>query len=257
MSWFMRIHAGRCAGAITNSQSVARDLDYVCKGRLKINTVYNAVDLERLNPRGPVLDLDAMCGLPPTVGGIVRVGLIATMARWKGHEVFLRAVAALGEGLPLRAYVIGGPIYETCGSQYTLQELRSLASELGIAQRVGFTGFVEDAAAAIRALDVIVHASTRPEPFGLAIAEAMACAKPVIVSVAGGAAEIISGNDALTHTPGDTTALAGCIRKLALDTELRIQLGKKGRLTAEARFDRQRLAHEILGIYDSALLSRS
>ena len=52
-----------------------------------------------------------------------------------------------------------------------------LARSLGVADRVGFTGFVHSPEATFRALDVVVHASTAPEPFGLVIAEAMACGR--------------------------------------------------------------------------------
>ena len=55
----------------------------------------------------------------------------------------------------------------------------------------------------MRALDVVVHASTQPEPFGLVIAEAMACGRAVVVSSGGGAAEIVTpGEDALVHEVG-------------------------------------------------------
>ena len=140
------------------------------------------MDLERFSPRGPTLDLDAMAGVPPAPAGTIRVGLVATMARWKGHEVFLRALSMLPKDLPIRGYVIGGPIYSTAGSQRSVEELRALASGLGLNGNAAFTGFVKDSAAAIRALDVVVHASTDPEPFGLVVAEAMACGKPVVAS---------------------------------------------------------------------------
>ena len=68
-------------------------------------------------------------------------------------------------------------------------------------------GFVERPAAALRSLDVVVHASTQPEPFGLVIAEGMACGRAVIVSRAGGAVELVEeGVTALTHAPGDAAA---------------------------------------------------
>ena len=130
---------------------------------------------------------DQMCAMTAAAPNTIGVGLIATMARWKGHQVFLRAVAKASRVLPIRAYVIGAPIYKNESSQYQIDELRRMAAELGIEEIVGFTGFVDDSAAAIRALDIVVHASTQPEPFGLAIAEGMACGKPVIVSAAGGA----------------------------------------------------------------------
>ncbi len=251
MSRLMRIHARRCGIALANSHSVARDLETLYGDRLKVQTVYNAVDLERFNPEGPLLDLDALSGLPPAPAETLRVGLVATMARWKGHEVFLRALSMLLKELPIRGYIIGGPIYETDGSQYDLDELRSLACGLGVAQRVGFTGFAKDSAAAMRALDVVVHVSTQPEPFGLVVAEAMACGRPVIASRAGGVTEIISENEtALGHRPGDAAGLAACIARLADDSGLREKLGRQGRCFAEERFDRARLAREA-AIYES------
>jgi glycosyltransferase involved in cell wall biosynthesis len=122
--------------------------------------------------------------------------------------------------------------------------------EHGLAGRAGITGFVDDPAAAMRALDVVVHASTQPEPFGLVIAEAMACGRPVIATAAGGAAEIVDdGVDALTVPPSDPQALADAIRRLALDPELRSRMGAAGRAKAERRFDRARLAAEAIPIY--------
>jgi glycosyltransferase involved in cell wall biosynthesis len=259
MSRLMRMHARRCEAAIANSHSVARDLEAACAGRLKIvRTVYNAVDLERFSPRGRVLDLDALAGLPPAPAGTVRVGLVATMARWKGHGVFLRALSMLPKELPIRSYVIGGPIYSTAGSQRSVDELRTLASGLGLNGNAGFTGFVNEPAAAIRALDIVVHASTEPEPFGRVIAEAMACGKAVVASLAGGAAEIVvAGTDSLGHAPGDAAGLAENIRRLALDADLRGELGTASRSGAEQRFDRGRLTRDVLGVYDSVLVGRN
>jgi glycosyltransferase involved in cell wall biosynthesis len=254
----MRIHAVCCDIALANSHSVARDLDLVCCGKVKTSTIHNAVDLERFNPCGPRLDLDAIAGVEPAPPGTVRVGLVATMARWKGHDVFLRALSMLPKDLPVRGYVVGGPIYSTKGSQRSIGELHALASSLGLNDNIAFTGFVSDPAAAIRALDIVVHASTDPEPFGLTIAEAMACGKPVVASLAGGAQEIFeSGKDALGHMPGDAAGLAGCIGKLALDAKLRSALGMAGRVAAKQRFHRSRLGQEIVSVYDSALALRN
>lgn len=258
MSRLMRIHFHHCNVAIATSHSVARDLDGVCRSGLRIQTVYNAIDLERFNPTGPVLDIDAISGLPPVPAGTLRVGLMATMARWKGQQVFLRALSLLPCASAIRGYVIGAPIYQTDGSQYTLEELHNLARELNLEQRVGFTGFVNDPAAAIRALDMVVHASTRPEPFGRVVAEAMACGKPVVASRAGGVTEIISEDEnALGHPPGDAAALAGCIARLAQDCGLRASLGRHGRRAAKERFDPSLLAREVLPIYCSLVASHN
>jgi glycosyltransferase involved in cell wall biosynthesis len=180
------------------------------------------------------------------------------MARWKGHTTFLRALSRVPAHLKVRGYIIGGALYQTEGSQHSLEELRREADLLGLAGKVGFTGFVEDAASAMRSLDVVVHASTEPEPFGLVIAEAMACGRALVVSQAGGAAEIINaGTDALAHPPGDAEALAACLTRLASDTDLRRRLGAAGRLKAEREFDRARLGRELVPIYLKTLASEN
>lgn len=246
----LRWNVGRCAAVIANSDSVAGDVRASLGAAVNVTRVYNAVDLERFSPEGDVLDLDHLSGLPVAPAGTARVGLLGTFARWKGHETFLRAIAELPADLPIRAYVIGGPVYQTDGSQYAVDELRAAAGRLGIVDRVGFTGVVDRPDAALRALDIAVHASTAPEPFGLVIAEAMACGRAVVVSRAGGAAELVTADvDALVHAPGDVAALAGAIRQIVADPARRAMLGAAARATAKRRFDRTRLATELMPIY--------
>lgn len=256
MSRLLRRNSWRCSAAVANSKGVADDLRSLCRGRLKVHVVYNGVNLERFCPTGPALDLDALAGMSPAGPGTLRVGLIATFARWKGHATFLEALALLPPDAPVRGYVIGGPVYQTDGSQYSVTELRRLAVDLRIADRVGFTGFVEEPAAAMRALDIVVHASIQPEPFGLVIAEAMACGRAVITSATGGATELIDvPRNALDYRPGDAGALARSILDLTTDAELRATLGRAGRETAEARFDRRRLGDELIPIYGAVTRS--
>lgn len=250
MKWLLRLNAKRAAAAIGNSYSVVKDIRNVCGPQLETLCVYNAIDLERYSPVGEKMDLDSLAGLAPAPAGTVRVGLVATLAHWKGHAVFLRALARLPKELPFRAYIVGGAIYQTENSQRTLGELRALAAKLGIAGKVGFTGYVADTAGAMRGLDVLVHASTQPEPFGRVIAEGMACGRAVICSAAGGAAELINeGQDALGHPPGDDAALAARIAEVVRDPELRARLGRAGRITAERRFMRTRLPEELIPLY--------
>jgi glycosyltransferase involved in cell wall biosynthesis len=250
MAPLLRAHVERCTAVVANSLSVAADVRVALGPHLKIFPIYNAVDLKRFTPVGPSLDLDELAKLSPPVGPVVRIGLIATMARWKGHEVFLRALKLLADKPRVRGYVIGDALYQTQGSQYKIAELRCMAQRLGIDGRVGFTGFVNDAPAAMRALDVVVHASVQPEPFGLAIAEAMACGRAVMVSHAGGAAEIVTpGEDAFVHEPGNVESLAAGLRELVLDPELRARLGRGAALAARRRFARARLSAELLPVY--------
>jgi len=244
-------HQRHVAMMLANSTSVAADLTAMLRPPMPVRVIHNAVDLQTFAPDGPAEDLDRRAGLAPAAGPVVRVGLVATFARWKGHDIFLRALAAIPGDVPVRGYVVGGPLYDTAGSQHTMDELQALADRLGLGGRVGFTGFLPPAPA-MRALDVVVHASTRPEPFGLVIAEAMACGRVVITSAAGGAAELVdAGEDALTHAPGDAADLSRCIIQVVRDPELRRQLGTRARASACRRFDSERLAREVVAVYDA------
>jgi glycosyltransferase involved in cell wall biosynthesis len=88
----LRWSAPRCAAVIANSMSVAADARDAIRGGVPVVAVYNAVDLDRFSPSGGCADLDRLAGLPGASAGTVRVGLLGTFARWKGHEIFLRAL---------------------------------------------------------------------------------------------------------------------------------------------------------------------
>ena len=252
---FMRVAlkqlSARCSAIIANSESVAEDARLSIRGSMPTHTVLNAVNLDRFNPLGPTLDLDALAGVSPAAFGTVRVGLVATFAKWKGHETFFRSIAAIPRTIPVRAYVVGGPLYETRGSQFSLEELRHMVAQLGVSDRIAFTGHTEDVAAAMRALNVVVHASTQPEPFGLVIAEAMACGRPVVTSGTGGAREAAEGLPAwLTVRSADSDGIASAVTRLVSDADLRARLGATGRRIAEERFDRARLSRELIPVYE-------
>jgi glycosyltransferase involved in cell wall biosynthesis len=239
--------------AVAVSDSVAEDAARVLGPKVPVRPIYNAVDLDHFQPGpGDGARLDEAAGLPPAPPETVRVGLVATFARWKGHDIFLNAVARVDPSLPCRFYVVGGPIYQSVGSQWSLEELRTRASALGLDGRLGFVGHQDDPASVFRALDVVVHASTRPEPFGRVITEAMACGRAVIATPHGGAAELFEPEvSALSCPPGDADVLAAAITRLAADGELRQRLGVSGRRTASDRFDRSRLAEEWSSVYAS------
>jgi glycosyltransferase involved in cell wall biosynthesis len=253
----LRRFARRCDAAIANSRAVADDAAPILGARVPTIAVLNAVDLDRFRPDGPRDDVDARAGVEPAAADTVRVGIVATLARWKGHDVFLRALARLPRTLPVRGYVVSGALYQTDGSQWSLDELRTLAQELGLGDRVAFTGFVPDAASVMRALDIVVHASTRPEPFGLVIAEAMATGRAVILSAAGGAVELArDGVSARFVTPGDDAALAARIEELVRDGAARRRLGDAAAAEARSRFGRARFGSEVRAVHEAVLASR-
>src|SRR5262249_38825622 len=151
---------------------------------------------------------------------------------------------------PVRFYVVGSPIYRTHGSQWSATELRALARGLGVERQVGFVPFQPDPVGAYRALDAVVHASTRPEPVGLTIAEAMARGTPVIAVPAGGAGVLFRpGHDALGVSAGDVEALVDAIAGLVSDPARRWAVGQNARRTAVERFGQERLGGQLAGVY--------
>jgi glycosyltransferase involved in cell wall biosynthesis len=249
----LRWASGAAAGAVAISRAVAEDARTVLRS-VPVAVVANGIDTGRFTPGpGDGARLDRLAGLPAAGPEVVRVGLVATFARWKGQEVFLRAAERVGDlvaGRAVRFYVVGGPIYQTRGSQWSEDELRRQGAGLLAAGRLGFAGFQDETAAVYRALDVVVHASTQPEPFGLTIAEAMACGRAVIVARAGGAAELFTpGHDAVGVPPGDAEALARAIAELVGDPDRRQRLGEQARASAVERFRREHLGPEVLAAY--------
>jgi len=243
----------RATHAVANSHATRNDAATIL-APLKVVTIHNAIDVERFRPAaGNAAALDRLAGFPATSAGAVRVGLIATYARWKGHSLFLEAAAEVvrrSPTLPIYFYIVGGPIYHTPGSQTSAAELTELAAKLGVSDRVGLVPYQADAVPVYQALDVVVHASTRREPFGLTIVEAMACGRATIVAAAGGAAEIVEDQvNALAVKMGDIEELAAAIQALAADEEQRERLGAEGRRTVVERFASSRLGAQFAELY--------
>ena len=249
--WLRRLARGPSL-AIANSQAVADDVRIALPG-VPVETVYNGVDTDFFSPAEAVAErLDELAQLPTAPQGILRVGIVATYARWKGQDIFIDAAAKLAERgrADCRFYVIGGPTYVTVGSQFTSAELRQQIGDRRLVDCCGLVPFQTDLRSIYRGLDVVVHASTRPEPFGRTIVEAMSCGRAVVAAHAGGVGEIVTGDrDALLTPPGDADALAEAIERLLDDRALRGQLGAQARRTAVERFGRAAMADRVLRLY--------
>jgi glycosyltransferase involved in cell wall biosynthesis len=253
----LKLTARRANAVIAISRSVAEDTRRVLPS-IRIETLLNAVDVKAFSP-GPSTgtELDRLSGLKVPLDRTLRIGLVATYARWKGQDVFLRAAARVHRTLPsqhLRFYVIGGPIYATDASQFSSAELNALIGELGLWGTAGLIPFQRELLSVLRSLDIFVHASSRPEPFGRSIVEAMACSRPIVVAAGGGAGEIVdAGRTGLTHAPGDVDGLAAALRTLIESEPLRDRLAVEGRRVAIERFSRVRLGPALIALYLSLL----
>jgi glycosyltransferase involved in cell wall biosynthesis len=151
------------------------------------------------------------------------VGIVGRLAPWKGQHV---AVAAFARAFPKgdeRLRIVGAPLF---GEDEYERLLRRLSIDLGIADRVDFTGFTTDVAAELARIDVLAHCSVVAEPFGQVIVEGMAAGLPVVASAAGGPTEIVThGVDGLLVDPGNEKQLAAAFLRLRNDGQLRRRLG--------------------------------
>ncbi|HLX33007.1 MAG TPA: glycosyltransferase family 4 protein [Gaiellaceae bacterium] len=174
------------------------------------------------------------------------VGIVGRIAPWKGQHVFLEAFAEAFRDKPVRGRIVGAALF---GEEEYERQLYAQAGALGVAGQIEFRGFREPIWDELAGLDVLVHSSTVPEPFGQAVLEGMAAGLPVIAANAGGPAELItSGVDGLLVAPGDAAALATALERLEADPELRARLGAAARERSRA-FTPERTAVQLLEIY--------
>jgi glycosyltransferase involved in cell wall biosynthesis len=164
-------------------------------------------------------------------GEVRTIGMVGRLAPWKGQDVFLRAFAIVAAARPeLNARIIGAALF---GEDDYAGSLRDLARDLGIGDRVIFTGFVADVARELSGLDILVHSSVVPEPFGQVVVEGLAAGVPVVASNSGGPAETITDeHDGLLVPPADEQALAGALQRLIADASLRARLSAAGLVRA-------------------------
>jgi glycosyltransferase involved in cell wall biosynthesis len=180
----------------------------------------------------------------------LHVGMVGRLAPWKGQHVFLDGFKqAFGRG-PESAVIVGAPLF---GEDWYEADLRRRARVLGLDGRVVFAGFREDIWTALSEIDILVHASVTPEPFGQVIVEGMSAGLPVVATDAGGPAEIIEdGVDGLLYPPGDADALASRLRGLADDPALRARVGAAARASSK-RFTARAAAARVTWVYERVL----
>jgi glycosyltransferase involved in cell wall biosynthesis len=196
--------------------------------RLPSRVVYNGYDPERYH-RDPEAGarFRAEHGIAPDRLVVLTV---SALERAKGQDLALEALRTLGsEG--------HDPVYVLVGDGKHAAQMRDRARHSEVATI--FTGFLRGAAVleALNAADVYLHPA-REEIFPNAIAEAMACARPVIATRVGGVPELLGADEeaGLMVPLQDADALAGALRRCATDPALRARLGDAGRRRIETRF---------------------
>ena len=139
--------------------------------------------------------------------GPLTVGAVGRLAPWKGQHLFLGAFAEAFPAGPERAVVVGEGAVRRAGVRGPAAAAGRRAGD----RRSGRIPWIPaDVAAELAAMDVLVHSSTIPEPFGQVVVEGMAAGLPVVAADAGGPAEIVRDDvDGLLYPMGDQGAAGG------------------------------------------------
>ncbi|MEJ0072193.1 MAG: glycosyltransferase family 4 protein [Pseudomonadota bacterium] len=172
------------------------------------------------------------------------------LARWKGHEVLIKAIHRLA-GRDVVCVLVGGDH----GRDPYRRELESLAGSLGVSARLRIVGDCRDMPAAYMLADVVVSASTDPEAFGRIAVEASAMGRPVIATDHGGARETVqTGETGWQVPPGDSVALAQALEAaLRLLPAERVALGTRARDFVMQRFSKAHMCAATLQVYGELL----
>ena len=238
------------AGWVFISQAVA-EAQFAAMARPRCwQVIPNAIDLHDFDQPVDVAEVRASLDVP---AGAPLIGMVGRVAPWKGQHVFVEALALASATQPEVHGVIVGLAEELDGPGYA-DQVRQRAVELGLGARLHMVGHRGDVPQVLAALDIAVHCSVRPEPFGRVIIEGMAARVPVVASSAGGAAEIIAdGVDGVLTPPGDAEALAHALVRLLADPGERGRIGQAGRRTAEQRYQIDAHVSAICAFYERVL----
>lgn len=171
------------------------------------------------------------------------ITMVARFAAPKDHSTLLHAVAAVSES-PWRLRLVGdGPL---------LTDAVSLASNLGISDRVHFLGARTDVAQLLASSDIFVLAS-RFEGLPISILEAMRAGLPVVASNVGGVPELVTDKSGILVPASDPDSLATAIRQLLASHELRTHLGRNGRIKFKKDFRAEGMMEKIINVYNTCL----
>jgi glycosyltransferase involved in cell wall biosynthesis len=186
------------------------------------------------------------------IPGEFTIGYMGRLVREKGVDLLLTALS--GVQSRWRLVIVGaGPERE---------RLERFADRLEIAHRVSFVGVIPSMRAPgfYRELDALVLPSRSQsnwvEQFGRVLIEAMACGVPVVGSDSGEIPHVIGGAG-LVFPEDDAKALENCLQRLAVDSDLRIDLGARGRERVLAHFTQARIAEQTVAIYREMMANAS
>lgn len=208
------------------------------------------------NPFDPVpipdeFHLEARKGFDLPAGAVV-FGVVGRVVSWKGQMEFVEAAEKVLSAVPDSVAVVVGDAADGAGGYF--EEVKRRARASPYADRIRFLGHVGDMRLVYATLDVAVHTSIRPEPFGLVVTEAMGYKIPIVAANAGGPLDIIEhGRDGLLVDPTDADALSGAIVGLIQDPVERARMAELGQKKVLDRYHAEKYAEKVQGLYDKAV----
>ena len=210
-------------------------------------TVYNAIDLERFDASMSE-DQTAIPAVEHKMSAEGTIAYLAVLIPRKGHKYLLEAASEVLTVFPKARFLIvgDGPLRS---------ELERLASSLGIASNVTFTGWIENKYAyrILADVDIVVHSSLY-EMCSYALLEASAASKPLIATSVGAAPELVKdGDTGFVVPPRDPHALAQAIITLLREPDRAKEMGAQGRELAEQTFSIDVIASKLEKVYRSAI----
>lgn len=212
----------------------------------RVRAILNGIDLEKFQPSRAArqeireeFQLDAAEHV---------IGIVGQLTPRKGQLELVRAFAqVLTQISRATLLIVGAPLFNRDEEYAAL--LKKTAQELGMAERVRFTGARSDVAAMMQALDLLVINSSA-EPFGLVAVEAMACGTPILAAASGGIPEIIEhGRNGWLIPPGNEPALAGAVVHLISQPALTAELVERGGIHVASHFSAERYLSELQALY--------
>ena len=217
--------------------------------REKITVVYNAVDLD---------DFDVNCNLEKLREEFSikdeqpLLGIFGRVIAWKGIKEFIQAASLVFKEVPqAKAFIVGGI---SDGDERYLAEVKKIAEENGVLDKFVFTGYRDDVAPLMKLMDVVVHASIIPEPFGRVLIEAMAMGKPVVAIRAGGPLDVVvDGETGFLVAMKDTDEMASAVIKILKSPTRAKEMGMRGRKRVEEVFCNKRYVMAVEEIYSSMI----
>jgi len=223
------------------------------KSRSQIQVVYDGIDLEKLKPKTEE-EQNKTRKYFNVPRNVPLIGMVGRFVPWKGQECFIKACAQVALDFPEAHFILAGQTFSEL-EQYT-KKLEILVGKLNLGNRLQFSYWCEDSAELISTLDLFVHASVRPEPFGLVVIEAMALGKPTIGTI-GGVREIITKDVGITVPANNPLAMSNAIKHILNNKKLAKSMGKKGRPRVARFFNSEFTAKNFTAIYQILLNNRS